>query len=117
MIKENNESENPEKNYKLFKKCYEKLEITEDQLEEFEKLTSDEERINFINEIVSYEKLPFIKIIENTKDEKLARDLKELGNEAFRKANFSESLNYYTKSIMETPQKESKLTFSFCFIT
>ncbi|KAL0276412.1 UNVERIFIED_CONTAM: hypothetical protein PYX00_003995 [Menopon gallinae] len=88
--------------------------VKTDVLKEFQKLKSDEERIRFVDKEVIPQNQLNIEWIENGKDLKEAKELKEKGNKAFAKGNDREALKLYTESLMKMPQdSESDLAIVF----
>ncbi|XP_054271330.1 SET and MYND domain-containing protein 4 [Macrosteles quadrilineatus] len=80
--------------------------FSNDDLEFFKSLTSDEERIQFVYDLPSLEGF---EISENKtlKSSDLAKKLKEDGNKAFQVDQFKVALALYSKAIIKQPQNSS----------
>lgn len=87
--------------------------FSNDDLEFFKSLTTDEERIQFVYDLPSLEGFEISKN-KTLKSSDLAKKLKEDGNKAFQVDQFKVALALYSKAIIKQPQNSSSKLCCFC---
>lgn len=95
-----------------FKECFNNLKnlISEDQLNEFGLIKTDEERVRFVQKLIPQNFNFPIEVTKNGKNLDLAKEFKQKGNKEFGKNDNKSALDSYSKSIIATPYTEGKQT-------